>query len=106
MRCLIWGAGAIGGTIGAYLVRAGHDITLVDVVSDHVTAVERSGLRITGPIASFAVRVRACTPDAVVGQWDTVVLATKAHHTDMAVPRPAPPCERCGVRDLGAERAQ
>jgi 2-dehydropantoate 2-reductase len=85
MRCLIWGAGAIGGTIGAYLVRAGHDITLVDVVSDHVAAVERSGLRITGPIASFAVRVRACTPDGVEGQWDTVVLATKAHHTDVAV---------------------
>ena len=26
---LIWGAGAIGGTIGAYLVRAGHDVVMV-----------------------------------------------------------------------------
>ena len=32
MRCLIWGAGAIGGTLGAYLARAGHDVTMVDVV--------------------------------------------------------------------------
>jgi len=31
MRALIWGAGAIGGTLGAYLARAGHDITFVDV---------------------------------------------------------------------------
>ncbi|TME92776.1 MAG: hypothetical protein E6I40_10540, partial [Chloroflexi bacterium] len=29
MRFLIWGAGAIGGTIGAHLARAGHEITLV-----------------------------------------------------------------------------
>ena len=36
MRALIWGAGAIGGTLGAYLARAGHDITLVDVVEEHV----------------------------------------------------------------------
>ena len=33
---LVWGAGAIGGTIGAYLVRAGHHVTFVDIVEDHV----------------------------------------------------------------------
>ena len=84
MRALIWGAGAIGGTLGAYLARAGHDITLVDVVEDHVAAIERSGLRITGPIDEFAVRLPAFTPDAVRGQWETIILATKAHHTETA----------------------
>ena len=34
MRTLVWGAGAIGATIGAFLARAGHDVTLVDVVDD------------------------------------------------------------------------
>ncbi len=29
---LIWGAGAIGGTIGAHLARAGEDVLLVDTV--------------------------------------------------------------------------
>jgi ketopantoate reductase len=36
MRSLIWGAGAIGGTLGAYLARAGGDITMVDTVVEHV----------------------------------------------------------------------
>jgi len=89
-RSLIWGAGAIGGTIGAYLARAGHDITLVDTVADHVDAVNRSGLRITGPIDEFTTPVPAFTPDAVRGTWDTIVLATKAHHTDAAVRALAP----------------
>ena len=34
----IWGAGAIGGTLGAYLARAGDDVTLVDTVVEHVDA--------------------------------------------------------------------
>jgi 2-dehydropantoate 2-reductase len=38
MRCLMWGAGAIGGTLGAYLAQAGHDITMVDEVTEHVDA--------------------------------------------------------------------
>src|SRR6476620_4504160 len=84
MRALIWGAGAIGGTLGAYLVRAGHDITLVDVVDEHVREINRSGLRITGPIDELTVRAPAFTPDALDGRWDTVILATKAHHTEAA----------------------
>ena len=84
MRCLVWGAGAIGGTLGAYLGRAGHDVTLVDAVEDHVAAIRRSGVRITGPIATFTVEVPAYTPETVSGEWDTVILATKAHHTEVA----------------------
>jgi 2-dehydropantoate 2-reductase len=85
MRFLIWGAGAIGGTMGAYLARAGHDVTLVDTVEEHVRAVLSGGIRITGPIAEFTQSVPACTPDALNGEWDTVMLATKAHHTPAAV---------------------
>ena len=84
MRFLVWGAGAIGGTLGACLARAGHDITLVDNVEDHVAAIARRGLRITGPITEFTQGVPAYTPDTVSGSWETVVLATKAHHTDVA----------------------
>jgi len=84
MRVLIWGAGAIGGTLGAYLARAGDDVTLVDTVAEHVDAVERTGIRITGPIAEFTARAPAFTPDNLLGEWDTIVLATKAHHTEVA----------------------
>jgi 2-dehydropantoate 2-reductase len=83
-RCLVWGAGAIGGTLGAYLARAGHDVTLVDSAREHIAAIARSGLRVTGPIGTFDVRVPAFTPDTLAGQWDTIVLATKAHHTEVA----------------------
>jgi 2-dehydropantoate 2-reductase len=84
MRFLVWGAGAIGGTLGAYLARAKHDITFVDVVDDHVDEIARSGLRITGPIDAFTVRAPAVTPATLSGQWDTIILATKAHHTEAA----------------------
>jgi 2-dehydropantoate 2-reductase len=90
MRTLIWGAGAIGGTLGAHLARAGGDITLVDTVVEHVEAVTRDGLRITGPIDEFTVRVPAFMPETLTGGWETIVLATKAHHTDAAVRQLAP----------------
>ncbi|HSB54311.1 MAG TPA: 2-dehydropantoate 2-reductase [Gemmatimonadales bacterium] len=80
-RCLVWGAGAIGGTLGAFLARAGHEVTLVDAVPEHVAAITRSGLRITGPIAEFSTPLPAFTPDTLSGTWDTIILATKAHHT-------------------------
>jgi 2-dehydropantoate 2-reductase len=71
--------------MGAYLARAGHDVTLVDTVTEHVAAINRSGLGITGPIATFTTPLPAFTPDTLHGTWDTVILATKAHHTAAAV---------------------
>lgn len=90
MRFLMWGAGAIGGTLGAYLVRAGHDVTMVDVVSEHVDAINSQGLRVAGPIDEFTVRTPAFTPHTLAGSWDAIVLATKAHHTEAAVRALAP----------------
>jgi 2-dehydropantoate 2-reductase len=84
VKFLVWGAGAIGGTLGASLARAGHDITLVDAATDHVDAINANGLRITGPISECTVRVTARPPDRLTGSWDTIILATKAHHTPAA----------------------
>lgn len=83
-RILIWGAGAIGGTAGAYLKRAGHDISFVDVVAEHVTAIRTTGLHITGPVDQFTVIAPAFTPDEVEGVWDVIFLAVKAQHTEAA----------------------
>ena len=71
--------------MGAHLARSGHDVTLVDVVEEHVAAINRSGLRLTGPIADFTIRVPAFAPATLAGTWDAIVLATKAHHTEAAV---------------------
>jgi 2-dehydropantoate 2-reductase len=81
MKFLVWGAGAIGGTIGAHLARAKHDVTLVDREEEHVAAINRSGLRIEGPIAQFVSRTPAFTPDDLTGEFEHVVLAVKAQDT-------------------------
>ena len=90
MRTLIWGAGAIGGTIAAYAARAGRELTLVDVDTDHVDAMNADGLRITGPVDDFTAEVSALTPDRVQGRWDAVLLCTKALHTEAATEAIAP----------------
>jgi 2-dehydropantoate 2-reductase len=84
MRILVWGAGAIGGSMAAHLLRAGHDVSVVDNVPEHVTAINDAGLHITGPIAEFTARMPAFMPSTLTGQWDTIMLATKAHHTEAA----------------------
>ena len=86
---LIWGAGAIGGCLGAYLIRAGHDVTFVDVDAGHVAAIRETGLKIVGPIEEFTVQAPAFTPDEMRDAtlprlWDTVFLCTKAQDTRAA----------------------
>jgi 2-dehydropantoate 2-reductase len=85
-RILIWGAGAIGGSVGAWLKRAGHDITFVDLVAEHVAAIRdpAHGLRIIGPVEEFSVTVPACVPEELSGTWQHIFLAVKAHHTEAA----------------------
>lgn len=84
---LIWGAGAIGGTVGAHLLRAGHAVTFVDVVAEHVAAIRdpARGLRLAGPVDAFTVSGPAFTPDALAGTWPRVFLAVKAQDTEAAV---------------------
>ena len=43
---LIWGAGAIGGILGAYWARAGVPVLMVDIVPEHVAACTTVGLSI------------------------------------------------------------
>jgi len=84
MKFLVWGAGAIGGTLGAHLARAGHDVTFVDRAVEHVDAINQAGLRIEGPLAQFVSRTPACTPEQLRGEFEHIVLAVKAQDTDSA----------------------
>lgn len=85
MTTLIWGAGAIGGIIGAYLARAGHAVHMVDIVPEHVEAMRTTGLRIEGPVEEFTQVLSAFTPDEVRGTYGRIILAVKAHHTAEAL---------------------
>jgi len=87
---LVWGAGAIGGTIGAFLARAGLPVSFVDLVPEHVAAIAAGKLRIRGPVADFTVGGPAFTPDTLSGRWRWIILAVKAHHTEGAARALAP----------------
>src|ERR1043165_398963 len=78
---LVWGAGAIGGTVAAYLARAGHRVTCVDAAAGHREAIARDGLRISGPVDTFTARVMATSPETVRGTWPLAIFAVKAHHS-------------------------
>ena len=96
-KILVWGAGAIGGTVAAYLSRAGLAITVVDANAAHVRAIGERGLAITGPIEAFTEPLRALAPDEVVGVWDTIFLSVKALHTEAAARQLAPHLAADGV---------
>src|SRR3954467_15315803 len=79
MDYVVVGAGAIGGTIAARLVRDGRAVLVCDADAEHVAAIEADGLRIEGPVEQLTVRVPAVTPDALPERLGTVLLAVKAH---------------------------
>lgn len=82
---LIWGAGAIGGTIGAHWARAGIPVRMVDIVPEHANACSDPGLAIEGPVEEFTQVVPCATPAEVTGTWSRIVLAVKAQATEAAM---------------------
>jgi 2-dehydropantoate 2-reductase len=86
----IRGAGAIGGTIGAYWKRAGLDVLLVDKVAEHVEACRTQGLSIEGPVDTFTQVIPAVTAEGIEGVFRRVVLAVKAQHTEESLEALAP----------------
>jgi 2-dehydropantoate 2-reductase len=83
MRFVVLGAGAIGGSVGALLARAGADVIFIargphgDVIRDH-------GLRLDTPDEAFVVHV----PVTREPDWrddDVVLLAVKTQDAELAV---------------------
>jgi len=87
---LIWGAGAIGGILGAYWARAGVPVLMVDIVAEHVTACATTGLVIEGPVEAFTQVVPCVTPDQLEGSYSRIVLAVKAQATEAALAQLTP----------------
>ena len=87
---LIWGAGAIGGTLGAAFLRNGRQVVFVDAAADHVKAINEKGLSIAGPIFEDTVQAPAFLPGEVEGVFDVAYLCVKAHHTEAATHALAP----------------
>ena len=105
MKITIIGSGAIGGTLGAHMIRAGHDITLCDADAAHVAAIREHGLIIEGPVNEFTVAAHAITPDELPDQIEHAHRGRQepAHPRRRGTaPRPARPGR---LRADGAERA-
>jgi len=62
MRFTIYGAGAIGGSLGAYMVRAGEDVLFVDKSEDHVNRMKKEGLKVDGFGGEVIAQVKAVSP--------------------------------------------
>ena len=78
MKIAIYGAGAIGGFVGARLARAGHDVTLI-ARGDHRAAILRDGLTIESPGETFTVRLPCVEDPRASGAQDYVFIGLKAH---------------------------
>jgi 2-dehydropantoate 2-reductase len=94
---VVVGAGAIGGTVGARLAHAGCSVLLCDADAEHVAAINMRGLAVEGPVEELTVRAPAVTPDALPDELGTVLLAVKAHHTEVALDLIAPRLRPDGV---------
>lgn len=121
MAITIIGSGAIGGVLGAYLVRAGEEVAFCDIAVDHVDKINRDGLTIEGPEETFTVQAKAYTPQQLIEKNEPlglIFLCVKAHHTETAL-KPLFPlltsatqvvslqnglCERQISKMVGAER--
>jgi 2-dehydropantoate 2-reductase len=83
MRFVVFGAGAIGGAVGARLFQHGDDVSLV-ARGEHGNALATRGLVIEAPEGSTTLPIPAVT-DAGLLEWDddsVVLIAVKSQHTD------------------------
>jgi 2-dehydropantoate 2-reductase len=89
VRIAIAGAGAIGGYIGARLVKAGADVVLF-ARGPHLRAMQEKGLRVVSQDGDFEVKPAAVGDLREIGQADVVILGVKAHGLASLAPQLRP----------------
>ena len=89
MRILVLGAGGWGALVGAYLAKAGADVTLLFRRQAHVDEIIRNGncLLIEKPEGDIFVPVRATTDPQDITETDVMIVAVKNHDTPTALER-------------------
>ena len=90
MKICIFGAGAIGGYMGAKLAQAGADVSLV-ARGPHLAAITDKGLTlIEADRDPVTVKVNASENPADLGLQDYVIVTLKAHSVPAVVPKMQP----------------
>jgi len=86
LRYVIYGAGAVGGSICARLLEAGHEAVLI-ARGPHLQAIQRDGLRVRTPEGESTTRIAAVGHPSEI-EWlpdDVVLLTVKSQHTAAAL---------------------
>jgi len=89
VRIVIAGAGAVGGYLGARLVRAGADVVLY-ARGAHLRAMRERGLQVRSQDGDFEVKPQVAADLAAIGTADVVVLGVKAHALPALAPQLRP----------------
>src|SRR5215831_9293363 len=77
MKICIYGAGAVGGLLAAWLSRAGHDVSVV-ARGKHLTAIQKDGLKVVSGDKTEAFQIKAENDPKQLGPQDYVIVAVKA----------------------------
>lgn len=96
MKVAIYGAGAMGTVLGAFLTRAGEKIDLISRNGLHIKALKKEGAHITGNV-EFIQKVDALLPSEMVKQYDIIFLMTKQLNNKQVVESIIPYLEDDGV---------
>jgi len=85
MKICIVGCGAVGSIFAAHLARRGEaEVYAYDVAKEHVEAIQKRGLRLSGA-ADFTAPVKATTNVSEIPVCDFGIVATKSNHTRSAI---------------------
>ncbi|KAB1187604.1 MULTISPECIES: 2-dehydropantoate 2-reductase [Haloferax] len=83
MKFAIFGAGGVGGYLGARLADAGHEVHLI-ARGAHLAALQSDGLRVESVAGDTAVDLPATDDPSDIGPCEYVLLCTKAHDVKSA----------------------
>ncbi len=86
MKYLIIGAGGTGGAIGAYMARAGKDVTLI-ARGAHLRAMQENGIRVIRPEDEFTIEnIRTCTMEDYEDTPDVIFVCVKGYSVEETIP--------------------
>jgi 2-dehydropantoate 2-reductase len=77
MKICVYGAGAIGGLMAAWLARSGHEVSVV-ARGAQLEAIRRSGLRVRSNSAVESFKIKADSDPRQLGPQDYVLVTVKA----------------------------
>ncbi|CAN1566968.1 ApbA Ketopantoate reductase [Burkholderiaceae bacterium] len=86
MHIGIFGAGSVGAYVGGMLVRGGHQVTMIDLWSEHVAHMKQHGLSLSGSQGKFHVPVHALhlseAQALLNNKVDVAILCVKSYDTE------------------------